>query len=87
MDSTSKVNINTTYAGFGSRQALVLLVQLLSSVSNDMILIEEPEISLHPAAQVYLPQLFEQKTIILTTHSEFTFNNTSLLSAIQYGEN
>jgi hypothetical protein len=75
-DSASKEYINTAYAGFGSRQALVLLVQLLLSAKNDMILIEEPEMSLHPAAQLYLPQLFaeiinQQKNIILTTHSEF----------------
>jgi predicted ATPase len=53
-----------------------MIVQLFWSKQNDILLIEEPETSLHPEAQIHLPELFaevirEKKALILTTHSEF----------------
>jgi predicted ATPase len=61
-------------ASHGSRQALSIIVQLFWSESGDIIMIEEPEMSLHPDSQAKLPELFAEaiqagKQIIITTHS------------------
>lgn len=68
--------LNSALASHGSKQMLSVIVQLFWSDSRDLIMIEEPEISLHPDSQALLPQLFaeamsEGKQIIITTHSEF----------------
>jgi len=61
-------------ASYGSRQVLTLIAQIFWSEPNDVIMIEEPEISLHPQSQVVLQELFakaidDHKQIIITTHS------------------
>ncbi len=61
-------------ASYGSRQMLSIVVQLFWSEPGDIIMIEEPEISLHPNSQAKLPEVFaeaiqEGKQIIITTHS------------------
>ena len=48
-DETLGVPLNVALAGYGSRQALAMISQLFWSKKGDLILIEEPEISLHPA--------------------------------------
>ena len=68
--------LNSALAGHGSKQVLSIIVQLFWSEPRDLIMIEEPEISLHPDAQALLPELFaeavrEGKQIVITTHSEF----------------
>jgi predicted ATPase len=62
--------------GYGSRQLLPIITQLSYSNPGDVILIEEPEISLHPSYQRLLPVLFgravnEGKQILVTTHSSY----------------
>ena len=62
--------------GFGSRQILTVIAQLAVSKPGDIILVEEPEMSLHPAYQAKLPVLFglavlEGKQVITTTHSSY----------------
>lgn len=76
LDDTTNTILNTASSGFGSRQVLAIIVQIFSSAKDDIILIEEPEISLRPEAQTHLPELFaaalrDQKSIITTTHSHF----------------
>lgn len=70
------VVLNLSSASQGSRQILSVITQLFWSKPGDIIMIEEPEISLHPRSQVLLTELFaeaisEGKQIIITTHSEF----------------
>lgn len=60
--------------GHGSKQLLSIIAQLAYSEPGSVILVEEPEISLHPSYQRLLPILFgravnEGKQVIVTTHS------------------
>ena len=63
-------------SGFGLNQILFLFVQLLGSPEGSVVMIEEPEVSLHPVAQRELMDIFidiankQNKQIVLTTHSE-----------------
>ena len=82
-DEILDVALNASFASTGSRQVLPLIIQLFWSNPGSIILIEEPEISLHPELQIRLLEMFaeainESKQIILTTHSHF------LLQAIGY---
>jgi len=63
-------------ASYGSRQLLTMITQIFWSNPGDTLLIEEPEISLHPESQVLILELFaeavrERKQIMCTTHSPF----------------
>lgn len=76
VDKETGVNASIRDVGFGVSQVLPILVQSLLS-QNKTLLIEQPEIHLHPALQAELGDLFiksvlgEQKnTFILETHSE-----------------
>ncbi|RJS73345.1 hypothetical protein CW696_01520 [ANME-2 cluster archaeon] len=76
LEPTFDVVLNLSSASQGSRQILSIITQLFWSKPGDIIMIEEPEISLHPGSQVLLTELFaeaisEGKQIIITTHSEF----------------
>ncbi|XHH09229.1 MAG: AAA family ATPase [Candidatus Bathyarchaeia archaeon] len=75
-DKQFETSLNASLAGLGSRQILPIIVQIFSAEPESVILIEEPEISLHPESQVLLDELFatavsEGKQIICTTHSPF----------------
>jgi ABC-type cobalamin/Fe3+-siderophores transport system ATPase subunit len=75
--------LETSLASQGSRQTLALITQLFHAEPNSTIMIEEPEISLHPGHQVKLPLLFadavnDGKQVIITTHS------TLLVLALSY---
>jgi hypothetical protein len=68
--------LDTALASHGSRQALSFITQIFWSPSGTTLVIEEPEISLHPGAQTLLPSLFAEAIkrgvqIIVTTHSPF----------------
>jgi AAA15 family ATPase/GTPase len=75
-DGVTKTTLNSILAGLGSRQILSIITQIFWSDLNDIILIEEPEMSLHPENQVLLHELFAEaisqgKQIICSTHSPF----------------
>lgn len=73
VDPELQTRLNLALASQGSRQILTIITQLFWSGS--VIMIEEPEISLHIEAQLELPKMFseaikEGKQVIVTTHSE-----------------
>jgi predicted ATPase len=72
-DSTDTVNIADV--GFGVSQVLPVLVALLVAQSEQVVYIEQPEIHLHPRAQVALAEIFAEAInrgvqVIVETHSE-----------------
>ena len=74
-DSTFHMPFDLALAGYGSRQVLSIITQLFYSKKGDTIMVEEPELSLHPNSQALLPELFSDavkdgKQVIITTHSE-----------------
>ena len=76
IDDTLDTVLNLAMSSHGSKQILSVITQLFWSDPGAIIMIEEPEISLHPNAQAHLAELFaeavcEGKQIIITTHSEF----------------
>ncbi|MBI4287749.1 MAG: AAA family ATPase [Chloroflexi bacterium] len=76
LDRDLKTTVNLAFAGQGSRQILSVITQLFWARPGSLIMIEEPEISLHPEAQVKLGEMFadaihEGKQIMATTHSHF----------------
>ncbi|MHC1611103.1 MAG: AAA family ATPase [Candidatus Methanospirareceae archaeon] len=76
VDAELNIPSNLALASYGSSQILTVIAQLFWSEKGDIILIEEPEISIHPEGQAKLPELFadaikEGKQIIITTHSGY----------------
>lgn len=69
-------NINIVNEGFGLNQLVQLLLQTIIAPPDSVILIEEPEIHLHPQACLELADLLieiaknEKKQIIMTTHND-----------------
>ena len=67
---------NMTAEGFGTNSLILLLLQLVSTENGATVMIEEPEIHLHPKAQAELASVLaevaleEDKQVIMTTHSE-----------------
>ncbi|HWC18667.1 MAG TPA: AAA family ATPase [Terriglobales bacterium] len=62
-------------AGCGAQQILPIITQIFSAPSNSVILIEEPEASLHPDAQVHLAKMLAESVnlghqLMITTHSQ-----------------
>lgn len=76
VDPELNIPLNLAFASYGSSQILTVIAQLFWSEEGDIILIEEPEISIHPKGQAKLSELFadaikEGKQIIITTHSGY----------------
>ena len=68
--------INIVAEGFGTNSLIMLLLQLVSTEQRATVMIEEPEIHLHPKAQADLAEVLAgearagDKQVIMTTHSE-----------------
>jgi len=71
----SEIQINLKDVGFGISQLLPVLIQGYVAGEEQIILMEQPEIHLHPRAQADLGDLFialaeQKKFLIAETHSE-----------------
>ncbi len=67
------------HTGFGLTQVLPIVVAALSAQKNDLLLIENPEVHLHPAAQgamgIFLSQVAAAGVqVVLETHSDHLLN-------------
>ena len=74
---TSTGAVNIVAEGFGTNALVQVLLQLITAKKGATVLVEEPEIHLHPKAQADLAEVLadtakaEDKQIIMTTHSEY----------------
>jgi predicted ATPase len=71
----TKVPVNLADTGFGGSQVLPVIVQGFYQDPNSVLLLEQPEIHLHPRSQATLGDLFidianDNKRLIVETHSE-----------------
>lgn len=70
-----RLKVNLADIGFGASQVLPIVVEGFYADEGSTLLIEQPEIHLHPKAQAALGDLLidiakERKTLIVETHSE-----------------
>jgi hypothetical protein len=73
-DPHTRVDVNVSDTGFGTSQVLPIVVECLYSSPGSTILIEQPEIHVHPKVQAELCDVFinasVDKRIVVETHSE-----------------
>ncbi|TAK60384.1 DUF3696 domain-containing protein [Methylobacter sp.] len=67
------------HVGFGLTQVLPIVIAALSSVKGDILLIENPEVHLHPAGQALMGQFLADVAqagvqVIVETHSDHVLN-------------
>jgi energy-coupling factor transporter ATP-binding protein EcfA2 len=75
LDSTFDTPLGFESAGCGAQQILPVITQIFSAPRNSVILIEEPEASLHPDAQTDLANMLAEAVnnghrLVITTHSQ-----------------
>ena len=74
-DPKLKIDVDLTDVGFGISQLLPIIVEGIYAREGSILLIEQPEIHLHPRLQAALADFFidianEGKQVIVETHSE-----------------
>ncbi|MFQ5981456.1 MAG: AAA family ATPase [Candidatus Heimdallarchaeota archaeon] len=74
-DENLSIHVEVAAKGFGSRQVLPIIVQSVISPPGSIILVEEPEIHLHPKLQGEIVEFFadsiqKDRQFLITTHSE-----------------
>ncbi|EKC9051532.1 AAA family ATPase [Salmonella enterica] len=80
MLSTDKLNYTEAYAGSGEFAVVSLVINLFSAKEKSLILLDEPEVSLHPGAQKrmmnFIYELVDKKKLqlVLSTHSPVLVN-------------
>ncbi len=67
------------HVGFGLTQVFPIIVAILTAAPNDLLLIENPEVHLHPAGQARMGQFLAEAAnagvqIIVETHSDHVLN-------------
>lgn len=70
---------NPTYTGFGLTQILPIIVAILAANRGEIIMIENPEIHLHPAGQALVGQFMADAAatgiqLLVETHSDHVLN-------------
>lgn len=74
-DENNDINVHPSDVGFGISQVIPVVVGVLDDTSQ-IFAVEQPELHLHPAAQVALGDLFidgiknSNRTMLIETHSE-----------------
>lgn len=74
--SKNKIDVNIVDVGQGMNQAFPLVVRANEKRENSIIVLEQPELHLHPAAHADLAELFAKsakdnnQTFVIETHSE-----------------
>jgi predicted ATPase len=89
LDTPSAENLRLTQVGTGLSQVLPVIVLCLCSKPGDLVIVESPEVQLHPSAQHRLMDLFIALTragrqVILETHSDHVIHATQL--AVKHGK-
>lgn len=82
-DTNTNFEFNLSQVGFGISQILPIITLLLMSKKNDLLLIENPEVHLHPKLQSLFVDLCifilnNKRKIIIETHSEHIINRLRL---------
>lgn len=82
-DNNSKSNLSLADVGFGYSQILPVILLGLLSDSGSTLLLEQPEIHLHPSSSANLADLFlnlikDERRIIVETHSPELINRLRL---------
>ncbi len=82
-DTVSGMELELTEVGFGISQILPIITLVLVSSKEDLILIENPEIHLHPRLQGNLVDFFlwameSGRKLVVETHSEHIINKLRL---------
>ncbi|WP_034949930.1 ATP-dependent nuclease [Erwinia oleae] len=78
---TSHLDYSEAFAGSGEFAVIMLVDQVISSESNSLILLDEPEVSLHPGAQERLVNFLidecikKKHQIVVSTHSSNIINS------------
>lgn len=75
VDSHTRAHINLPDVGIGTSQILPILIQGLIAIPGNMLLLEQPEIHLHPRVQADLADFLLEvsskgSTVVVETHSE-----------------
>ncbi|WP_248697220.1 ATP-dependent nuclease [Pseudomonas syringae] len=77
----SDIRYSEAFAGSGEFAAVMLVVGILDAKPNSLILLDEPEVSLHPGAQERLMYFLESEVaknkhqVVLSTHSPAIIRN------------
>ncbi len=83
-DPAMKIEVNLADIGFGAPQVIPVIIESFYARNDSLILIEQPEIHLHPKAQSILGDLFisasnnGKRHFIIETHSEHLLNRVRL---------
>jgi predicted ATP-dependent endonuclease of OLD family len=81
-------SVNISDAGFGLSQILPILIANTAAKPESTLLINQPEVHLHPSCQAQLANYFskesEKRNFIIETHSEYLINRFRIL--VQKGE-
>lgn len=67
------------HVGFGLTQVLPIVIAALSATEEDILLIENPEVHLHPAGQMFMGQFLAEIAnagiqVVVETHSDHVLN-------------